>query len=263
MKSYSSFRVFSREILVPAAPAGFGMLRLGTVYDAPSIRREALLRFVNSEWAIMSKCPELDSDSENALEIIWKPTDAIVLANLALEHKVYRLLPLALYACCQLEGRDLLNGCYRLGYSEQLDPWLMEKVLSARRRLALHSASILDRVPREGNSGCKNLEPGAVIAYNGFGLPQVQAPPQSLCWKGACADSLPQVPRAITMVWHPVLKLNTWRAYCLRRSLCSSCVAWVEEEFEAQKALLLKDLPRIMGVDELVERPTHRLIGAY
>lgn len=259
--SYSRLRVFSREILLPAAPAGFGMLRLGTVYDAPSIRREALLRFVNSEWAIMSKCPELDSNDENALEVIWKPTDAIVLANLAFDHQIYRLLPLALYACCQLEGKNLMKGCQRLGYSEELDPALMERVLNARRRLALHSTSILDAVPHDGNPGCRNLEP-AMVVYNIFGLPQVQTPPRSLCWKGTRADSLPQVPQGITMVWHPVLKLNTWRAHCRRRLMCSDCVAWVEKLYDAQKVLLLKDLSRMLGVDELLDKPTPRFTGA-
>lgn len=231
------------------------MLRLGTDYDAPSVRLEALERFIESEWAIMGKCPELDGDNDDAHEIIWRPTDAIILANLAFKSKIYRLLPLALYACCQLDGDDLIDGCSRMGYDEELDPELMKKVLVARRHLVLHAHSILRSVPRDGNPDCKNLEPPAVkLDRHGRPRPEVSGP--SRCWKGTRVNSVPATKlRPITAAWHPVLKLNAWKAHCMEQPLCSDCVSWVEMLFEDAKEVFLKALPVMLDIQDLMEEP--------
>lgn len=228
--------------------AVLAMLNLGWKYDAPTIREEAQHRVIHSAFSIISRSPEVHEETAArhvASAVVWRQVDAIPLAKLAYHHRDIfgDILPVALYACCQLSSNDLVDGFKfedRSPEAECLASELLKKVLTARRNLVEMSKTILNGIASAGNPSC-----ACTFLLAG------DRTPRSRCWeggKGARAVSPKLQSRHAT--WHPALKLEMWRSHWANKTLCSKCLSWFNTTFETTSRKLVKDLPGLLEIQE-------------
>ena len=140
------------------------MLRLSTQYQVETHRQEAVKQLSRVapakiwDWCLLNDpLVDLDRAAVPDVQLAW-PTDCIAVANLARELALPRVHATALYHCCQLPVRQLVEGIEHEDCShDALSTEDIERCVQARHtllkadHLVLHAA-----VARVATLGCTN-----------------------------------------------------------------------------------------------------------
>lgn len=121
-------------------PALLSLIRLGTKYEISEFHEEAL-RFV--EGFFPDTMEAWDSVTDDP-PFTFETADLVSLANLAEEVDLAKILPFALYRCCQLSSKELINGVrHSRGDVATLTPSNLIKTLELQKFEVLNAMNMM------------------------------------------------------------------------------------------------------------------------
>ncbi|KAI0938373.1 hypothetical protein AcV5_000067 [Taiwanofungus camphoratus] len=158
---YMGRRYFRADVRIKFSIVS-AVMRLAEKYQIEDLRDDALARmksWFTDDFSVWSDLTKFDGNAA----IQCEPSDAIEAVNLARHTQTDSMLPAALYLCCQLPTRLLLQGVTRAdGSVERLSQEDQERCFDARSRLVLRRLTANDCIYSldvcdacKDNSACK------------------------------------------------------------------------------------------------------------
>ncbi|KDQ59933.1 hypothetical protein JAAARDRAFT_56859 [Jaapia argillacea MUCL 33604] len=131
------------------------ILRLATKYSIDDLREEALTELGK---CFPSNLASWDSAKTKRVRLIREPAAAVTVVNLAVDLSLEKhILHLALYECCQLPVRELLDGYRRSdGTAEKLDWTIMVLCIQGKETLTTSYYPFATNWMRTRRSECGN-----------------------------------------------------------------------------------------------------------